>query len=129
MSVAWLVPAEPATCAIRASAGLRVLAAETGRIEEAAELLVGLEIIVTSEVLVDRRLLERCRWIRAIVGVGPDAGEIVDWAFAESRGLLRAIVDASAGETAALEELAATLARMERRLRMFDDIAEAWEGT
>ena len=129
MSVAWLIPLEPAASAPRARAGLRELAVDTRDVEASAELLAGLEILVTSEVPVDARLLGRCRWIRAVVGVGPRAAGLVDQAFAESRGLLSAIVDTGSGEAAALEVLVATLARMERQLRVYDDIAETWEGT
>lgn len=129
MSVAWLIPFEPATSAIRARAGLRELTVDTRDIPLSVERLAGLEIIVTSEVPVDARLLGRCRWIRAVVGVGPRASDIIDWVFVEGRGLLSAIVDTGAGEAAALDELAGTLARMERQLRVYDDIAEDWEGT
>lgn len=129
MSVAWLVPLEPAASALRARAGLRELAVDTRDMEACAERLAGLEIIVTSELAVDARLLGRCRWIRAVVGVGPRAGGLVDRTFAASRGLLSGIIDTDAGEAAALDVLVATLARMERQLRVYDDIAETWEGT
>jgi len=129
MSIAWLVPRSSNPGALCAAAGITPIEVEGRDVEVLAGLLTGREIIVTGEVPVDAALLRRCRWIRGIVGVGPRAGAIVDWAFAESRGLLTATIAATSGTQAASEDLIATLAAMEWRLRSFDDVAEHWEGT
>lgn len=129
MSIAWLVPRSSAPDALCAAAGIAPLGVEDGDVEALAGLLAGREIIVTREVPVGVELLRRCRWIRGVVGVGPRAGEIVDWAFADSRGLLTATIVATSDTQAASTHLLATLAAMEWRLRSFDDVAEHWEGT
>jgi hypothetical protein len=94
-------------------------------IESLPELIRGYEILVTSEFPISAELLDRCRWIRGIVGVGPNADKIVDWTVVRRRALLSAIVEAPITSA----DLPIVLAEMDRRLRALDDIAEGWEGT
>jgi len=129
MSVAWLIREGSKLPDIGVGTGIRFVPIESGKREAASCQLSGYEILITDEVAIDAALLKRCRWLRGIVGLGPRAGEIVDWPLVERRGLLAAIVEPESERTVELERLTEILAVMERRLRRLDDIADTWEGT
>lgn len=129
MSVAWLFPRSSVPDALCTAAGLPALAVEGDDPDVLARLLKGREILVTRDVPISTELLRRCRWIRGLVGIGPRAGDIIDWAFADSRGLLTATIATTSDTQEVLDNLRTTLAAMDWRLRSFDDVARHWEGT
>ncbi|MGV6875817.1 hypothetical protein ACUSIJ_24410 [Pseudochelatococcus sp. B33] len=129
MSVVWLVPRRSPAGHPCPVAGIVCVEVQGQDIEAVAHLLAGFEIIVTSEVPIGSELLEYCRRVRGVIGIGPRASELVDWTLAERRGLLVAITDAEIDSSPALERLLAAIAKMENHLRALDDIAEHWEGT
>lgn len=102
-----------------------------GRIGNADDLvaaLAGQEIVITAHVPVRSAVLQRCRWVRAVIGLGPEAAGSVDWEWLRSACLLVGHVE-TAGIDGVEAAVRVELARIEQQLHALDALAEGWEGT
>jgi len=126
MSVAWLTSSHFTPSDIRDLTPVAVIEVADHDLEALAVTLAGYEIIVTSGVALGE-ILRRCRWIRGVIGVGPDAHILLDWSNAERRGLLVTLIEADG--RVAIDHVRTALTNMNRQLRSLDEIAEGWEGT
>jgi hypothetical protein len=129
MSVVWLVrPGAPLPDSA-ACAGVATRALDSADVEAAAHCLKGYEVLVTSDVPIDERLLERCRWVRGVVGVGDAARTAIDWPLLEKKKLQSTFIELSSDHPSLQARLADAIRVMDRQLRAYDAIAEDWEGT
>ncbi|BCM87697.1 hypothetical protein [Methylobacterium indicum] len=99
-----------------------------GGADDLVSALAGHEIVLTAHVPVPSAILQRCRWVRAVVGLGPEATGAVDWEWIRSTCLVVGRVE-TAGIDGVEAAVRAELVRIGQRLHALDAIGEGWEGT
>lgn len=99
-----------------------------GNADDLVAALAGHEIVLTHHVPVPSAVLQQCRWVRAVIGLGLGTTGAVDWEWIRSTCLLVGRVETAGGDGVEAA-VRVELARIEQRLRTLDVLGEGWEGT
>lgn len=128
MSTAWLIRPAAWTLSLVPPANIEVIEVDLAS-DNLDRLVAEREILITSDIHLSAEFLQRCRWIRGIIGVGDRSRDVVDLAFARHAGLQAEVIPGVEVNASVLEQVVTSHRRIEEHLRGLDDIAEHWEGT